>query len=210
MSDLEIFGPLVMGTDVEDAIKATLETWFETYLAFVEREIVRRGHKVPGGKLPLPRSYTVSSDWDHFPEEQVPAVMVMAPKMEKPRRDGKRTYRADFPFAVGIFVEGQDRSSTERLAKFYGAAIRALITGRGDLGGFANATVPTSEDWGRHISNRSQRTFGTAEVCFVTEVLNIGRQGGGPLEVPAKPKTEPGANPRLTKPNVTLSPLPLD
>ena len=72
MSDLEIFGPIVTGADVEDAVERTLKEWMQTYLRRMERHISK-----PPNWLPNPGSYIASSDWDHFPEEQVPAILLI-------------------------------------------------------------------------------------------------------------------------------------
>jgi hypothetical protein len=194
MSDLEIFGPIVTGADVEDAVERTLKEWMQTYLRRMERHISK-----PPNWLPNPGSYIASSDWDHFPEEQVPAILMICPDAGRPEMDGKREYRTTFPIQIGIFVEGQDRRSSERLAKYYGAALRELLTHKGSLGNFAEATCWEGEQYGVHISDRSQRTFGTAEVKLSVEVRQVSRRLAGPAEPLKEPATEPGPLPTVTK-----------
>lgn len=199
MSDLEIFGPIVLATDVEDAIEVTMKKWMPDYLAFTERHIGK-----PAEWLPRPNSYTVTSDWDAFPEESVPAVLIMCPAVDKPLMDGQREYRATFPVRVGIRVESKDRRSSERLAKFYGGAFRALLLAKGSLGNFAEATTWLGEEYGTHISDRTQRTFGTADVKLNIEVRNVVRRLTGPAVPSTKPETEPADLPRFTKGAVTI------
>lgn len=205
MSDLEVFGPLVIATDVEDAIEATLKLWMATYLERMVRHIGK-----PAGWLSAPKSYTVTSDWDHFPEEAVPAVLIICPNIDKPLMDGKREYRATFPIKVGIFVEARDRRSTERLAKYYGGALRELLLQKGSLGDFAIATTWEGEEYGTCVSDHSQRTFGSAEIKLAVEVRQVVRRLAGPGTVPANPKIPPAAWPLVTKNTpVVLDPQPL-
>lgn len=201
MSDLETFGPLVLGTEPEEALQDTLEQWMETYLAFVVRKINR-----PDFTLPLPRSYAVSSDFDHFPEEALPAILIMCEGIRDPKKDGRGQYRATFPLKVGLFVEGRDRKSSEQLAKFYAGAIRGLVTAKGSLGNFATATTWTDEKY--HVADRNQRTIGRAEVCFNTEVRGVVRRLSGPAApIPApQPGTELPSLPRVKGGSVGLAP----
>lgn len=205
MSDLEVFGPLIIGTQPEEAVEATLKLWMATYLGRMNRAIGQ-----PANWLQVPQSYTITDDWDHFPEEAVPAVLIMCSGIEKPLMDGKRFYRAIFPIKVGIFVESQDRSSTRRLAKYYGAALRELLLHKGSLGDFATATAWDGEEYGTRVSDRSQRTFGTAEVKLNVEVRQVVKRLSGPAVPLADPTKAPPAWPIVTKPTFPkISPEPL-
>jgi len=194
MSDLEVFGPLVLATDVENAYVATLKLWMPTYLGFVERHI---GDEF--GTLPLPGSYTFSSDFNHFPEEQLPAILISSDKLAHPQPDGTKAYRATFPMKVGVAVSSQDRTSSERLAKIYAGVIRSIFTDKGSLEDFAVATDWLSEDYGVHVSEASARTFGAAQLEFQTEVRNVSRRFAGPQEPSSTPGVEPGALPLITQ-----------
>lgn len=193
MSDLQIFGPVVLATDVEDVIESTMKLWMTTYLGLIVRHIGK-----PPGWLPPPKSYTVTSDWDSFPEEAVPAVLISCPDVENPLMDGQRTYRAIFPVDVGIRVESKDRRSSERLAKYYGGAVRALLLAKGSLGDFAEATTWTGEKYGAHVGDRSQRTFGTADIKFNIEVRQVAKRLTGPATVPVEPGVPPPSWPTVT------------
>lgn len=205
MSDLDIFGPLIVGTQPEEAVEATLKLWMETYLGRLNRAIGKPPHW-----LQAPKSYTITSDWDHFPEEGVPAVLIMCSGVAKPLMDGKREYRAVFPIRVGIFVESQDRKSTDRLAKYYGAALRELLLHKGSLGNFATATAWEGEKYGTRVSDRSQRTFGTAEVELNVEVRRVVKRLSGPAAPLTDPTKPPASWPTVTKntpPKISPEPL---
>lgn len=192
MSDLEVFGPLVLATDVEDALEVTLKKWMATYLGFTERHIGK-----PANWLPAPKSYTVTSDFDAFPEEAVPAVLLICPGIDKPLMDGKREYRAVFPVRVGIRVESRDRRASERLAKYYAGALRSLLVAKGSLGDFAEATTWTGEEYGTHVSDRSQRTFGSADIKLNIEVRKVVKRLTGPAEPAKDPSVPPLAWPTV-------------
>lgn len=203
-SDLEVFGPLVIDTQLPEAVEATLKLWMQTYLQRLERAISK-----PVNWLPPPQSYTITSDWDHYPEEALPAVLIMCPGVTKPKMDGRREYRGVYPVRVGIFVEARDRVSTDALAKYYGTALRELLLQKGSLGDFATATAWAGADYGTRVSDRSQRTVGTAEIKLEVEVRAIVRRLSGPVE-PITTGLAPPSLPEVTRETpVKLEPKPL-
>lgn len=190
MSDLDTFGQFIVPTEVDDAAQNTLEKWIGTYLRLVERRI-----KKPKNWLPNPRSYIVSSDFDHFPEEQLPAVIIESQGTAgKPKMDGGRYYRTEFRVKVSVFVEASDRRSTERLTKYYITALRLLVIQKGSLGGFAIASCWEDESYSVQTNDRTQRTIGTATVTFNVEVREVGKRLSGPSE---PIETEPGPIPTV-------------
>lgn len=192
MSDLEVFGNFKLPTEIDDAVQGTLEQWIGTYLRLVER---RLGKEM--GWLPNPKSYIVSSDFDHYPEEQLPAIIIESRGTAgRPKMDGTKYYRSEFGIKVSVFVEASDRRSTEQLAKYYVAALRLLVMQKGSLGGFAIASCWEDESYSAFTSDRTQRTIGTATVSFNVEVREVGQRLSGP-SVPIE--TEPGAIPKATK-----------
>jgi hypothetical protein len=209
--DLDQFGPIVIATALDAAVKNTLQEWMPTYQRFIERE---------GGLasewLPKPRSYTISSDFTHYPEEQLPALLIMSKELSKPRMDGRKEYRVDAPFCIGAFVSAKDRNSSEALAKYFGAVIRALIVQKGGLAnaqqrekgepGLAVTTEWTGEKFDVHESDTSKRTIGTVEVEFVAEIRQVVQRLGGPKEPLPAPQAEPSPWPTVNK----LTPVKID
>jgi hypothetical protein len=209
--DLDWFGPLVAATQVDDAIKATLEEWMATYLRFVERSVGLEKEWLPDVK-----SFTISPDFDHYPEEQLPAVLIVTKEIPHTAMDGQKQYRATIPFGVGAFVSARDRASSDRLAKYYGAGIRALIAQQGDFRskeqrekgerGIAVTTAWAGEKFGVHDTDTSKRTIGTAEVEFATEVRQMVQRLGGPKEPLPPPWAEPSPWPEVRH----LTPVKID
>jgi len=205
LSDLEVFGPFTLDTAPEEALESTLKEWLPTYLAFVSRR--------SNLSLPQPRSYVISYDFDHLPEEQLPALQIICPRIERPEADGQRIYRATFPLTVGVFIEARDRFSTDRLVKLYASAVRALVLHKGSLGGLATATTWIGTNYGSRTAARAQRTIGTAEVHFRTEVRQLVQRLVGPeITTTPNPVTEPGVEqpplPRVSKTSLTEKPEP--
>lgn len=179
MSDLNIFGPMVVDTELGTAIEATLEQWLPTYLAYINRALVAAGINV-GGDLPAPGAYVHSSDANHFPEETPPAVVIAIPgTLGEPRRYGG-TYRAFWDVRIVCYVDGPSRDLTEALAKYYATAIRGVMVHKPSLGNFADATVWRGTQYGTRVSDRSQRTLGSCEVRFSVDVRDVVQEFAGP------------------------------
>lgn len=202
MSDLDIFGSLILAPQLEDAAQGTIETWISTYLRRVERFIGK-----PALWLPNPKSYECTNDFDHWPEEQLPAILIMVPGISgRPERDGERNYRVPFHLKIGVVVSADTRKHTERLSKYYAGAIRNLIANKGSLGSFAVGSVWVDENYENKTSDHSQRTLSRAEVCFDTEVYGVVKALAGPATVPAEPATEPPSNPTVRGGKITIKP----
>lgn len=203
MSDSVIFGNLVTGDDVDQAITLTLQTWAATYLERMCRKIGQ-----PAGWLPYPQSYVHTNDPNHFPENQPPTVVVAVPGTSgRPIRDGSRNYRVEWDVRVAIFVRATDREATEKLAKYYGAAFRELLLQKRSLGGFAEGIEWHGEFYETRVSDRDQRTLGSCELRFCVDVRDVVKTLGGPTSpIP----TEPADWPQATDVHVTLTPEAID
>lgn len=201
MSDLDIFGSLVDGNDVSQAIEATLQEWADSYLGRMCRKISK-----PAGWLPSPGSYVHTNDPHYFPENAPPVVVIAVPgTLDTPIRDGGRYYRAQWDVRLTIFVQANDTDSTERLAKWYGAAFRELILQKRSLGGFAEGVSWHGELYGTRVSDRDQRTLGSCELRFGVDVRDVVKTFGGPT---SPTTTEPANWPTATNVKVTFTPEP--
>ena len=63
------WGPLVIGTDIDDAVLATLRTWMPTYLR--DQELERDLSFNPA----LPRTYANTFEGHEFLDRQLPAIV---------------------------------------------------------------------------------------------------------------------------------------
>lgn len=185
MSDDAIFGPIVEGGDVKEAVKATLKRWIPTYLALLERHAARE----PKSML-LPHSY-VMSDGDTLQkkvEEGLPAVVILTPGNgeRRPKRDGEGKYRAGFRVTVSVVVSAKDQASTTALAERYRKAVELLLLHQGSLGGFAEGTIFVG--WRTDdMDPQADRTIAAGTNVFEVLVKGIAQHGAGlkePLEEP--------------------------
>jgi hypothetical protein len=188
--------------DVADACTLTLQQWMATYLGMVER---RKGKQT--GWLTQPASYVTSNDANHWPEEATPAIVVAVPStLGEPKRDGGNKYRAEWDLRITVFVQAPDRDSTERLAGYYGAAIRSLVLGKRSLGGFAQGTTWHGEYYQTRVADRDQRTLGSCENRFCVDVRDVVQAPNGPLNPATDPGTPPADWPTATDVHVNYTP----
>lgn len=205
MSDLTIFGPLVVDTEPGMAVEATLQFWFPTYLGLLNRALAAAGVDI-GGDLPTPGAYVHSSDPNHFPEEAPPAIVIAVPgTLGEPQRF-QRSYRSSWDVRVICFVESNTRDNTEALARYYATAIRAILVQKRSLGNFAEGTTWRGTQYGVRVKDSSQRTLGSAEVRFAVDVTDVVTEFAGPT-VPIT--TVPADWPAATTVQVIPEPQPI-
>jgi len=68
--------PLVIATDVDQALLDTLQMWMPTYLRLVA------GDRQLGYELPAPNTYANTLETDEWMDHQLPAVVVTTAKAE--------------------------------------------------------------------------------------------------------------------------------
>lgn len=158
-----IFGPVITGNDVENAVTTTLRLWLPTYLAEMERHSGR-----PAGVLPAPRSWSTVSVFHQYNDQQLPAAIVVSPgTADEPERHGDGTYSVTWDVVVAILVKGQTAANANELAKLYATAVRMIALQKGGLGGFASST-----DWGGETNDEAPPDY-----------LPVGWVTGVPLRV---------------------------
>jgi hypothetical protein len=185
-------GPLVSGRDVELATLALLKRWAGTYLAEAERQ----RNRAPGS-LPRIRGWTTASDFEKWPEDQLPCVLLVSPGLaEVPRPDGAGAYRAKFSLGVAVIVSTARMDDTAELAKLYTAALRACILQHQSLEGFASGIDWLDETYD-DLESIDTRSLGAGQAIFSVQVDGFARRWNGPT-TPDDP------------PAVDTDPLPID
>ena len=192
---MNLFGRILTGEQVEDAVVATLQLWMETYLAEVERQTSR-----PLRSLPLPRSYQVAQEFMKWPEEIIPAVVVVSPGTDgDPVMRGDGRYEATWTVGVAIVVAAATRNDTHSLAMAYSAAVRAALTQRPSLGGFAAGTTWGGESYDDLPSEDARSLQAGYQIFNVTVEDVMNARGGPPAAVPAvDPYVDPGDWPEVS------------
>lgn len=182
--------PIISAHQVEDAVEATLKTWFNTYLREIEIQL-----NLLALALPDPKSYTVVNELDDFPELQLPRVLIISPGMAgPPRPEGDGTLTGFFRVGIGIVAQGNSRESTNRNIKLYAAATRAILLQKPGLGGLATNIDLESEEYDEYSPDQS-RTLGVASLVTIVTVPGIVNRRGGPgVPVPPVPDTIPDSD----------------
>lgn len=190
MSAIEpsIFGRIVSGSDVETWCWQTLRTWIGTYLAEVERQA-----GITAGSMQRPRGFVTSPSLDKWPEDQLPALLVISIGLsEPPLRSGDGRFRARWDMGLACIVSARKQEEARSLAMLYMAALRALFVQRPSLGGNAAGTVWTGESY-ESLDFDDVRTLMAGIASFTVEVADVVTANAGPLrpDVPLTPDTEP-------------------
>lgn len=184
MGDLDTFGRIIDDGDVEQAVMGVLKTWMNTYLATVERQ-----HGLEAGSTIRPRSWIHRTELEKWPEEQIPAVIVICTGLDdRPVKDGRFKYRVPWLVGVAVVCEagGPDpQTATRQQAYRYAAAVRAMLVQKQGLDGALGGTVRGVE-WidGRNneLPPEDQRTIYASRQVFRVEVDDVLTEGAGPLE----------------------------
>jgi hypothetical protein len=204
------FGPFVAASDVEEAVLAQLQKWQRDYLAEVERT-----HGLAVGSLPLPRSWTVSSEIERFPEDQLPAVIVASPGLtDPPLADGRGLYTARWRFDVGTQVAARGNRLALRLARLYTLAWRALLLQQQDLAGLAPRRIDWTDERYRLLDSIDDRSTCIGEIEIAVEVSDVTERNAGPLEPLLSPEPDPGPDsplwPESATADVAVQNVPVD
>lgn len=185
---MSIFQPIISGDQVEQWVLDHLENWMETYLREVELQ-----RELDEGTLARPRSYVTFSTFMNFLENQTPAVVVVAPGLgARPTKYGGGAFIATFQVAIAVVCSARDQQSVNKLAKLYGAAVRAIMVQQPSMGQSEVRGVDWLDESYDEIDSRDGRTLGAARVVFNVEVANVVNALGGP-NAPADPVTQPGS-----------------
>jgi hypothetical protein len=183
-----IFGRIVTGADVEDWVFAVLQKWSCTYMAEIERQ-----HGLTAGTLPAVRAWVPAQDYNKWPEDQVPGVMVISTgTAERPTKDGQGHYRARYAINVAVLVSAATQPQTHRLADLYLEAHKLALVQHQSLEGHADGVDWVFTDLGK-IPYDDLRSLGGGEARFVVDVTDVATVDAGPAtpDEPQVPCTDP-------------------
>lgn len=184
----DIFGPIFVGRQIEDAALETLRTWMPTYLQEIELQLQR-----VRGEIPAPRLYTTRNEFTQFPEDQMPMCVVVSPGLvSEPKREGDGTYNAWFALAVGFAAAGRDADTSRFLAQVYGAAGRAILLHKSSLGGVASGVEWTDESYDNLVTE-DDRVVRACYNMYQFHVAGIVQKGMGPAVTIPDPVEQPGS-----------------
>ena len=170
----DIFGPIVGGHTIQEAIYTTLQTWLPTYIAEFNRVL-------GGPVLKVPQTYRVKPEHRNLTPEVEASVFVSCDGTKtRPERHSHQT-RAVWNVKVSLMINGSmDWQETQAITFAYGAAARTAIAQHESLGGIAESTMWIGEEYleKEHLSNR---TLGLIVIDFeVTTAATLDVRAGPP------------------------------
>lgn len=227
---MSIIGPLFQPGDLEERVIETLKTWLPSYLnevswrATVEENLPLLAEEYPEAdeaelleelqdridagtikprRLATPNSYATVSEYDRFPEQQLPAIIVAAPGMvERPTRSGDGFLRGTWSIEVSATVSADSAKSTRRLAQMYLAAIQGAMLQRRSLGDPFSAADLTAVEYADIPSERRRSIIAGVSVfeVVVNRMLSVKQ---GPIS-PEPPDPIPATWPEISEINVSI------
>jgi hypothetical protein len=184
-----IFGRVRHSGEIEQAALATLRLWLPTYLA----EANEQADAFENG-IAAPHSFGVVSEYARWPEESLPAVVLMAAGTNgSPYKDGETYYHAPYALEVVAEFAAADGATARLGAQLYGAAIRGCLLQRRGLGSEDDLLVTdwVAEELGTlAIEERATRV--AVSNVFTVTMGEIAGTGFGPAtpDVPDPMPTE--------------------
>jgi len=186
-----IFGPIFDGSLLTRSVLATLRAWFPVYIKEIE---IQRGWTP--GQIPSPRTYVERWKFDSYPDEQVPIVVAVCPGMASPpTAAGDGILGGWWALGIGVIAAANTEDNSERLAKVYGAAARAIIEQKSYLDDAweYSGTQVVDESYTDIPDIEQSRTMRAAQIICQVRVENIMTKGAGPYNLdPPDPDTQPG------------------
>jgi len=186
-----IFGPIFSGEVLTQATLVTLKEWFPTYIHEIE---LQRGWTPK--QIPPPRTYVERWHFDTYPDEQLPIVVAVCPGMaEPPRTDGDGTMSGWWSLGIGVIAAANVEKNSERMAKVYGAAARAIIEQKSYLDNSWDFDgVQVLDESYQDVPDMEQsRTMRSAQVVCRIHVMNIMNRFAGPAYPDVPDPSQPGA-----------------
>ena len=172
------FGSILSGFEVEQAIAAVVRRWMPAYLLELES---RRG--LGPGVLPVFRSQVPTSfEADRLREDQLPALSIVSQgTLGLPEVHGDGSYTVRWRVDCYSVCTGRGNRQARRLAQWYGAAVRALLT---QWDGTDTDLQVIRVDWlGERYTTRGpaeERTLGEGVVQVAVHVADVLDRSAGP------------------------------
>lgn len=229
MSDT-IIGRLWHPGLLEDATLDVLRTWLPVYLDAVGRDETIRENlpaleeanptatraelielldeaiadgDVKPRNLAAPKSWATVSEYDRFPEQGLPAIIVAAPGLsEDPQVNGAGDVRADWIIEVSATVSANGARQTRRLAQLYLAAIQGAILQRRSLGDPYTAAYLTNVQYA-DVPTERRRSIMAAAAAFRVGVEQVLSTKAGPVS-PDPPDPVPPTWPTVETVNIEI------
>jgi hypothetical protein len=195
------FGPLIINTDIDNAVIDHVKLWLPTYLAQIERE---RGQSIGRYNRPKDRSYDSVLTDDEFPDHVLPAILVTSADTQgDPAKDGDGNYYAAWNVNVSCVVRGRRPRETREIAAIFEGAVRRIMV-RQDIP--VDGEVRWTGSSVRSVNDKSGkgRYLAAGLGAFVFYVDKVVQEGNGPGYPDNGPYSPPDP---VGDPNAPFDPL---
>ena len=186
-----IFGRMVSGGDVESWCVALAKRWMGTYMSEAERQA-----GIPAGTYARPRSYVRTISFDKWPEDQLPAFMLVSAGIASaPTREGDGTYSARWLMGLGLLCSARTQQESHDMALLMTEAARTLFVQKASLDGHADGTQWLDER-NDDLTYDDIRSLSSGQAHFAVTVADVVSAGKGPAapDPPLVPDTDPWAD----------------
>lgn len=192
---MSTFGNWLSPRHVEAAYIDHVVKWLETFVAEAERQFGFTARSIP---VPHRGQFTVSrEDFQKMPEDQTPAVLVLAPGMAgEARREADRSLTAPIALAFGViaYTPALEQGLATEIAQILGLAIREIVLRLPPDDLEVKGVRLIDERYG----DLEERSMGSSRVIFTVDVANWSPGSGGPVDrtdPPEDPYDPPGNYP---------------
>ena len=174
------FGRILTGRHVEQRVLDRCKQWSPTYLA----ELGRQTGREPDA-LPQVRAWTLANDLEKWPEDQLPAVLIISTGLiDEPTKEGRGIWRSKWALGIACIVSAARPDETSDLARTYAAAMRTLLLQHPPEGCFGITWRDESYD---DIAQIDGRSISCGQVVFDVEYSEVVSAYRGPVTPPDPP-----------------------
>lgn len=212
-----IYGQVITGYDLEQAVLTHLQTWLPTCLAEIERQAGLAPQTIPVPPDP-DNSFTAGLDFETWQAAYTPQLIVVVSPVGDPERlTGDGTYQQVFEIQVATVIQADDENTSRQQGQWYGAAVMMALLQHGSLGKFSTgnpvalktvlAAYPalsfkeTDDALGRRV---------VQSLVVVHSIIDgVVTESAGPATPPAVPYEIPGNWPEARSIVTTIDAQPL-
>lgn len=172
------YGPIIEPSDIEEAVRATLQRWLDTMLGEVERQ---SGTRWGLREIQRPRTWHMVTNYRaSAADRRLPCVAIeVGPIARSYTGDG--LVNKEVGLDLIVITKGQDREKTRETLSALVTGIELVLEKHGDLDGFAAWTL-VGDIEPDVIQAEKAKTVAGARIPIVVGVNATLSKRGGPAE----------------------------
>jgi hypothetical protein len=184
------FESIFVASELEQMVIDIVKKWMPTYIAELQFQI-----GWDGSNIPAPRRYTTRTRVQKFAEDQLPTFIAVSPGLASPPvKEGNGSFRAWWTLGCAVICSAKDEDSTKALARFYAAAVRAILLQHSSLDSQRIGGIEWRDESYDDIDDDTDiaRVIAAGTNYFRIEVTDIVTWGAGPKNIaPPTPAGDP-------------------